>query len=52
MKIAIASDRGMVTQHFGHCRHFHIYLVDGKVVSSEKVKNPGHRPGIPSSIFT
>ena len=46
MKIAIASDRGMVTQHFGHCEHFHIYEVDGKkVVSSEKVKNPGHRPG-------
>ena len=46
MKIAISSDRGMVTQHFGHCEHFHIYEVDGKkVVSSEKVKNPGHRPG-------
>ena len=39
MKIAIASDRGMVTQHFGHCEHFHIYEVDGKeVVNSEKVK--------------
>ena len=46
MKIAIASDRGMVTQHFGHCENFHIYEVDGKeVVSSEKVKNLGHRPG-------
>ena len=46
MKIAIASDRGMVTQHFGHCEHCHIYEVEGnEVVSSEKVKNPGHRPG-------
>ncbi len=46
MKIAIATDKGMVTQHFGHCEHFNIYEIEGKEIkSSEKVPNPGHRPG-------
>lgn len=25
IKIAVASDKGMVTQHFGHCEGFMIY---------------------------
>lgn len=46
MKIAVASDRGMVTGHFGHCEHFHIFNSEnGKVVSKEVIGNPGHKPG-------
>lgn len=46
MKIAVASDKGMVTGHFGHCEHFHIFNTEnGKVTSSEAVPNPGHKPG-------
>lgn len=46
MKIAIASDNGLVTQHFGHCEDFKIYHIENsQVVKSEIVPNPGHRPG-------
>lgn len=46
MKIAVASDRGNVTEHFGHCEEFIIFETDGKtILSSENVENPGHRPG-------
>lgn len=46
MKIAVASDKGMVTGHFGHCEHFHIFNTEnGKVMSTEAVANPGHKPG-------
>ncbi len=46
MKIAVASDRSMVTEHFGHCEAFNIYEAeDGKIVRSESVPNPGHKPG-------
>ncbi|WP_026395873.1 NifB/NifX family molybdenum-iron cluster-binding protein [Acetobacterium malicum] len=46
MKIAVASDNGMVSGHFGHCESFIIYdTVDGKIVKTEAVSNPGHRPG-------
>lgn len=46
MKIAVASEKDMVTEHFGHCENFNIYIVeDKKVISSESIPNPGHRPG-------
>jgi len=46
MKIAVASEKEMVTEHFGHCENFNIYETDGNIiVESESVKNPGHRPG-------
>ncbi|MGE5580600.1 MAG: NifB/NifX family molybdenum-iron cluster-binding protein [Bacillota bacterium] len=46
MKVAVASDRSMVTEHFGHCESFNIYEVeDGEIVRSESVPNPGHKPG-------
>lgn len=46
MKIAVASEREMVTEHFGHCEHFNIFEVeDHKIVKSESVANPGHKPG-------
>ena len=46
MKIAVASEREMVTSHFGHCENFNIYEAEGnKIVKSTSVQNPGHKPG-------
>lgn len=46
MKIAVASEGKMVTEHFGHCEGFIIFDTEGqRIIKSEIVANPGHRPG-------
>lgn len=46
LKIAVASDNGKVTEHFGHCEAFMIFDTENKqIVKSETIANPGHRPG-------
>jgi predicted Fe-Mo cluster-binding NifX family protein len=46
IKIAVASDNGMVTEHFGHCEGFIIFDTENnKIVKSETIVNPGHKPG-------
>lgn len=46
IKIAVASEKETVTEHFGHCVNFNIYeAVDGKILRSESIDNPGHKPG-------
>ena len=46
MKIAVASENGMVTEHFGHCEGFMIFDAENnQIVKSETIANPGHRPG-------
>lgn len=46
LKIAVASDNGMVTQHFGHCQSFMVFDAEkGQIVKSEVVASPGHKPG-------
>lgn len=46
MIIAIASDNGNVSAHFGHCETFEVFETDGNSITAEKtVANPGHRPG-------
>lgn len=46
MKIAVASENEMVTEHFGHCINFNIYEAEnGRIVKSGSVANPGHKPG-------
>ena len=46
MKIAVASEGRNITEHFGHCENFNIfYIEDKKIVKSESIPNPGHRPG-------
>ena len=46
MKIAVASEGKMVTEHFGHCEGFNIFDTEnGKIVKSEFIPNPGHKPG-------
>jgi predicted Fe-Mo cluster-binding NifX family protein len=44
IKIAVASENEMVTEHFGHCAHFNIYEAeDNRIVKSESISNPGQR---------
>ncbi|WP_312651118.1 NifB/NifX family molybdenum-iron cluster-binding protein [Aminipila sp.] len=46
MKIAVASEGKMVTEHFGHCESFIIYdCENGQIIKSQSVANPGHKPG-------
>jgi Mrp family chromosome partitioning ATPase/predicted Fe-Mo cluster-binding NifX family protein len=46
LKIAVASEGGMVTQHFGHCECFEIFDAENdQLVKSQSIPNPGHRPG-------
>lgn len=46
MKIAVASENKMVTEHFGHCEGFIIFEAENtKIVKTESISNPGHRPG-------
>ncbi len=46
MKIAVASEGNMVTEHFGHCEGFTIFEAEnGRIIQSEMVQNPGHKPG-------
>ncbi|HHX38307.1 MAG TPA: dinitrogenase iron-molybdenum cofactor [Clostridiaceae bacterium] len=46
LKIAVASDNGMVSGHFGHCEMFMLFdSEDGKITERESVVNPGHKPG-------
>lgn len=46
MKIAVASENKMVTEHFGHCESFSIFEVEkNKIVKRETIANPGHKPG-------
>lgn len=46
IKIAVASDKEMVTEHFGHCGGFMIFAAeDNKIIATETIANPGHKPG-------
>jgi predicted Fe-Mo cluster-binding NifX family protein len=48
VKIAIPTDNGQVSAHFGHCEEFTVYDVDEsqkKVIAKEIIANPGHQPG-------
>ncbi|MBR0598514.1 NifB/NifX family molybdenum-iron cluster-binding protein [Sinanaerobacter chloroacetimidivorans] len=46
MKIAVASEGNMVTEHFGHCESFIVFEAeDNCIFHTEVVPNPGHKPG-------
>jgi predicted Fe-Mo cluster-binding NifX family protein len=45
MKIAISTDAGFVSAHFGRCPSFTIAdIEEGEVSSVEEINNPGHQP--------
>ncbi|MBE5965592.1 MAG: dinitrogenase iron-molybdenum cofactor biosynthesis protein [Lachnospiraceae bacterium] len=46
IKIAVASEKEIVTEHFGHCINFNIFEADnGQITKSNSIPNPGHKPG-------
>lgn len=46
MKVAIATDGGSVSAHFGRCPSYTIVdIQDQKVVGRQEIPNPGHSPG-------
>jgi predicted Fe-Mo cluster-binding NifX family protein len=46
IKIAVASENEMVTEHFGHCVNFNIFETENdRIVKSDSLENPGHKPG-------
>lgn len=45
-KIAIPSNNGNVSAHFGHCAQFTIFDTEnGEVKNKSVIDNPGHKPG-------
>ncbi len=52
MKVAISTDSGQVSAHFGRCPEFTILQIDdGKIISKEIIPNPGHHPGFLPQYF-
>lgn len=46
MKIAVASQSNMVTEHFGYCENFNIFEAkESQIIKSDSIPNPGHKPG-------
>jgi predicted Fe-Mo cluster-binding NifX family protein len=46
MKIAISTESGSVSAHFGRCPSYTIVdIQDGKAVERDEISNPGHTPG-------
>jgi predicted Fe-Mo cluster-binding NifX family protein len=46
IKIAVASEKEMVTEHFGHCINFNIFEAkNSQITKSNSIPNPGHKPG-------
>ena len=46
MRVAIATDGGMVSPHFGRCQTYTMVdVVDGSITEKKVVNNPGHVPG-------
>ena len=52
MKVAISTDNGEVSAHFGRCPEFTIVEIkDKKIVKKEIIENPGHRTGFLPKYF-
>ncbi|MFA5384008.1 MAG: NifB/NifX family molybdenum-iron cluster-binding protein, partial [Eubacteriales bacterium] len=52
IKIAVASENGKVTEHFGHCENFMIFDTENnQITKDETIANPGHRPGFLPSFM-
>jgi predicted Fe-Mo cluster-binding NifX family protein len=46
MRVAISTDRGYVSAHFGRCPAYTVVdIQDAKVLAREEIANPGHQPG-------
>ncbi|MFC2166184.1 NifB/NifX family molybdenum-iron cluster-binding protein, partial [Acidobacteriota bacterium] len=46
MKIAISTNQGFVSTHFGRCPSYTLFEIkDGQISKKEEILNPGHQPG-------
>ena len=46
MKVAISTDQGYVSAHFGRCSTYTVIEIkEGQMLSREEIANPGHQPG-------
>lgn len=46
IKIAVATDNGLVSEHFGRCPSYTIVDIEGSEIKNQLVvDNPGHEPG-------
>jgi predicted Fe-Mo cluster-binding NifX family protein len=46
MKVAISTETGYVSPHFGRCPSYTIVEIrEGKIIGREEIPNPGHQPG-------
>jgi len=46
MKIAISTDSGHVSAHFGRCPAYTLVdIEEGKIIRRTEIPNPGHQPG-------
>jgi len=46
MRIAISTDQGHVSAHFGRCPSYTIVEIkEGQILKQEEIPNPGHQPG-------
>ncbi len=52
MKIAVSTNNGVISDHFGLCETYTVYEVEeGKIIKEENHKNPGHAPGVTPPSF-
>lgn len=52
MKIAISTDNGMISAHFGRCPEFTVAEIEnGKITSKNIIANPGHFTGSLPKFF-
>ncbi len=53
MKVAISTDSGHVSAHFGRCPEFTIVEIENnKIINQETIPNPGHHPGFLPQYFS
>jgi len=46
MKVAIAKEGDYVSEHFGHCEEYELFVVENSIITSrENLVSPGHEPG-------
>ena len=46
MKVAVSTEQGYVSAHFGRCSSYTIFEIqEGRVLNREEIPNPGHQPG-------
>lgn len=53
MKIAISTDNGQVSAHFGRCPTYTLFEIeDGRILQRTEIPNPGHQPGfLPDYLY-